>query len=309
MAYEYRSAEFPLDSSFQLNDGGITVDVMLNEPTRITRYVNEVVNQNLLSPRLFSSTPVSGGVLIYNQILGKIDTATTEHRTNVREPGAEFAEIDQTYVSEKFTRVKQIGAQVSITDEAVKRNDTAFLQKQLQILANRIVTDIDSDAVAAFDKAMAELPTDISNELTVPSQGWAQVTKTKAADKTPAASIEADLESLRLKTKQIDLGYNYSTLLVNPLDEYNLRLALGPANVQTLFGSYGYTVEANELAPQGTAWLLAPQQVGVIGVETPTTTNTYRDEAHLTTHTQTYATMGHAITDPLAMLKLTGVSA
>lgn len=307
MAYEYRSAEFPLDSSFQLDNGGITVDLMLNEPTRITRYVNEVVNANLLSPRLFSTQTVTGGILIYNQILGKINQDETSYRTNVREPGAEFAEIDQTQISEQFTRVRQIGGQVSITDEAVRRNDTAFLQQQLKRLANRIVTDVDADAIAAFNAALDKLPEDVKTALTVTSGGWATVTTTKAADKVPAASIEADLEKLRLRTNEIDLGYNYSTLLVNPKDEFNLRLALGPSNVQSVFSAYGYTVEANTLAPEGEAWLLAPGQVGVMGVEEPINTKVWYEDKTRTSHTQTSTTQCHAITDPMAMLKLTGI--
>lgn len=307
MASNYRSAEFPLDSTFAMTDDGITVDQMLQEPTRITRYVNEVVNQNLLSEKLFSSTPVSGGILIYNQILGKISDEKTKFRSNVREPGGEFAEIDQTQIREQWTKVRQIGGRVAITDEAVKRNDTAFLQKELRRLANMMVRDIDLDAIKAFNDAVDALPLETKDATQVASVGWNQTTKTKAADVVPANQIIADLEALRLRINEIDLGYNYSTLLVSPKRESDLRISMGAQNAQALLSSYGWNIEVSPHVADTEAWLLAPKQVGVLGVETPTTTTPWRDEAHLTTHTQTYTTLGHAITDPMALLHLTGI--
>lgn len=302
-----RNSEFPLDPTFQINgDGSISVDAMLKEPTRITRYVTEKINQDLLSNKIYSSGPVSGGIIMYNQITGKVNLGETALRTAKVAPGGEFPEIDQTQVSEQFTRVQKIGGKITITDEARKRNDDRFLNQELFRLANRMTSDLDSDAVAAFDAAMAAPSVD-NQEVT--SNGWVKVNNTKAADKVPALSVEADLEALRLKTDLIDLGYNYTTLLLHPEDASALRLAVGIGNEQAFLSQWGYTIEVSKHVPRGEGWLLAPKQFGYMGVETPVSTETWRDEAHQVTHSQTWATMGYAITDPYALVKITGLDA
>ena len=299
-----RNAEFPLDGSYAINsDGSISVDQLLKEPTRITRYITEKVNENLLSNKIYSSGSVSGGIIMYNQITGRIGDQTSL-RTGVIAPGGEFPEIDQAQVSEEFTKVKKIGGKVVVTDEAVKRNDDLFLRNELRRLSNRMVTDLDADAIAAFDKAMAS-PNVEAQEVT--SNGWVKANNTKAADKVPALSIEADLEALRLKTDMIDLGYNYSTLLLHPEDASALRLAVGIGAEQAFLSQWGYSIEVTKHVPRGEGWLLAPGQLGYMGVETPVSTEVERDPGHQVTNTYTWATMGHAITDPYALVKIKGL--
>lgn len=298
-----RNPEFPLDPTFKINgDGSITVDQMLKQPTRITRYVVEKVNENLLSEKLYNSTSVSGGILMYNQITSKIG-AQTSLRTGIVAPGGEFPEIDQTMVTEEFTTVQKVGGKISITDEARKRNDERFLKQQLDLLSRRMITDLNQDAVDAFEIGVAPF----ADEVTIESNGWAKVNKTKAADKTALDSIEADLGRLQLHVDGIDLGYNYSTLLLHPEDYFQLGLAVGVNQQQNFLSQWGWTIERSKHVPKGTAWLLAPKQVGTIGVESPIASESWRDEAHQTTHNQTWATVGHAITDPYALVKITGL--
>lgn len=307
MATEYRSAEFPLDSTFKAQDQGFSMDVMLNDPTVLNSFVEKKVNENLLSNKIYNQTTVSGGVMVYTQILHPLDLTTTKFKSAFVEPGGEFPEIDQTLTSEEFTKVRTFGGRVAITDEAVKRNDTALLGKQLARLSAMMIRDMDQDAVDAFHVAIEKLDPEYKERIEVPSVGWNSATKTKAADKVPATSIENDLEELLLRINEINLGYNYSTLLVSPKREKDIRLAVGAANVQSFLGQYGFTLERSQFVSDTEAWLLAPQQLGTMGVETPITTTPWRDEAHRTNHTHTYATVGHAITDPLAMLHLTGI--
>lgn len=307
MATEYRSAEFPLDSTFKAQDQGFSMDQMLNEPTILNSFVEKKVNENLLSEKIYNTSAVSGGVMVYTQILHPIDLTTTQFKSAFVEPGGEFPEIDQTLTTEEFTRVHTFGGRVAVTDEAVKRNDVEFLGKELSRLSAMMIRDMDADAVAAFNTAIDKLDQEYKDAINVASVGWNGATKTKVADKVPATSIENDLENLLLRVNEINLGYNYSTLLVNPQREKDIRLAVGAANVDAFLGQYGFTLERSPFVGPTEAWLLAPKQVGTMGIETPITTTPWRDEAHRTTHTHTYATVGHAITDPLAMIHLTGI--
>lgn len=298
------TAEFPF-SARQNADGSITVEQMLNEPTRISRYVTEKVAKDLLSPQLFSSTSVSGGALIYNQLLGT-ESAITPKRTGVVEPGGEFPLIDNAEVSEEITRVKKVGGKVAITDEAVKRNDSRYLNQELMRLANRMIVDLDSDAIAAFNAAMEKVG---DKGLTHESLGWVGENKKTAANKTPAASIEADLAHLRFLTQKQDLGYNFNTLLISPEDYLQLTIAYGVGNEEAFLRQYGWKPVVTNTMEKGTAYLIAPQQVGVIGVESPISTETWREAVNQTSYSQTWATMAYAVTDPLALVKITNLSA
>lgn len=301
--YNFSTAEFPLGAR-QNTDGTITVEQMLNEPTRISRYVTEKVAKDLLSPHFFSSTSVSGGTLIYNQLLGT-ESAITPKRTGVIEPGGEFPLIDNAEVAEKLTRVKKVGGKVAITDEAVKRNDSRFLNQELMRLANRMVVDLDADAVKALNDAMEAVG---DKGLTHESKGWEAENKKTAANKTPAESIEADLAHLRMLTQKQDLGYNFNTLLISPEDYLQLTIAFGIGNEEAFLRQYGWKPVVTKNTVKGEAFLLAPQQVGVIGVESPISTETWREAVNQTSYSQTWATMAYAVTDPLALVKITNIS-
>lgn len=302
-AQKFLSAEFP-GNIHQNAEGGITVEQMLNEPTRISRYVTEKISDDLLSEYLYSSTKTSGGALIFNQLLGA-SSAASEQRTGVIAPGGEFPTIDNVDVEEQFVKVRKIGGKVGITDEAVKRNDSRYLNQELMRLANRMKLDLESDAIAAFDEAIDAIG---DAALKFESTGWAAKTKVKAADKVAADSIEADLLKLRLETQKQDLGYNFSTLLINPEDHFNLSLVAGVGMEQEFVGRFGWTIKPTNRVEKGSAYLVAPKQVGVIGVESPVSTETWREAKFQESYTQTWATVAHAITDPLAIMKLEGLA-
>lgn len=300
-----RIGTFPLSAPTK-GENGVTVELMLKEPTRITRYITEKVADNLLSPRLYSSTSVSGGALIYNQLLGLESAPIAAERTSIIEPGGEFPEVGTWGVSEDVKRVRKIGGKASITDEAVKRNDDRLFRGVLDRLANRMVIDLDSDAIAEFRAVEAALA---DNMQSVKSVGWNTAASTTAAEKVPATSIEADLEAVRLIGESNRMGYNYSVLLMHPKDASKLRLALGIANYAAFVGQWGLTIEESYAMNEGEAYALAPGQVGVIGVESPISTESWREHRIQTNYTQTWATMAYAVTDPMAIIKLEGISA
>lgn len=299
----FRSAEFPGNIS-QDTAGKITVEQMLNEPARISRYVVQKISQDNLSDYLYGATSTSGGGLIFNQLLGT-ESAVTEKRTGIVAPGGEFPLIDNVEREEQFTKVRKIGGKVAITDEAVIRNDSRYLNQELQRLANRMRLDMESDAIEAFHLGMEQLG---DKALKFESTGWAIKNKVKAADKVPADSIEADLLKLKLETNKQDLGYNFNTLLLNPLDNYNLSLAFGIGQEQAFVGQFGWNIKLTNHVAEGEAYLVAPKQVGVIGVEKPVSSESWREAKFQTSYTQTWATVAHAITDPLAIMKLEGLN-
>lgn len=303
----YLTAEFP-GKAFKNADGGITVEQMLNEPRRIDRYVAAKIDEDLLSTRIYNTTTTSGGAMIYNQLLGTSEQIAGQ-RTGIVAPGGEFPTFDNERTEEDVVRVQKIGGKVAITDEAVKRNDSAELNRHLLRMANRMKLDLDADAVAAFRAAMDKLDPTLKEAHTVTSTGWGTVNKTKAADKVPATSIEADLLKALQAAEDNELGYNYSTLLINPKDMFNLRLAVGVGATAEFLGQFGLTADVTSTVEPGEAYLIAPRQVGTIGVESPISTETWREAKFQTSYIQTWATMAHAVTDPLAIITLKGLSA
>src|SRR5690349_3061107 len=100
----------------------ITVDTMLNEPTRVTRAVNDIALQNFWADRLFS-TPggVSGGTVLYD-VLTANDLYPTRDVQNV-EPGAEFPILTMDRPTPQVAQVEKFGGKFFVTDEARDRND------------------------------------------------------------------------------------------------------------------------------------------------------------------------------------------
>ena len=100
----------------------ITVEQMLNQPTRITRYLSDIALRNYISPLIFS-TPggVSGGAVVYDQLTLN-DLFPTRDVQEVT-PGSEFPITTSENGEPKVAAVEKHGGKFFVTDEAKDRND------------------------------------------------------------------------------------------------------------------------------------------------------------------------------------------
>jgi hypothetical protein len=95
---------------------------MLNQPTRVTRAVNDISLQNFWADRLFSIPGgVSGGTVLYD-VLTSNDLYPTRDVQNV-EPGGEFPILTMDRPTPQVAQVEKFGGKFFVTDEARDRND------------------------------------------------------------------------------------------------------------------------------------------------------------------------------------------
>lgn len=297
------SATYPLDA-IEVVDGAITVDLMLNEPQRITRYVSDLAAKQLFAGEIFTADRAVGGAIIFDQL-----TKNDIQLGGAAEisAGGEFPILSAEGDEPQVARVKKTGGKVKVTDEARKRNNQALLQRELRKLTNTIVVDLDSTALTVLDDAHAALGSDA---LKVESGGWETAGKTTSANKTAANSVRADILRAKAAGSATELGYVYNQLILHDEDWLNLQIALeSDANVQAFLASNGLTVISSPRATKGTPKLVAGQTVGVMGIEDPLSTETYDDRKIQSTWTQSWVTAAFAVTDPLAIVEIENASA
>ena len=268
-------------------NGAITVDLMLQEPARISKYIADITALKMFTDRLFGHSDAQGGAILYevnteNQVLA-------DDHTGIIAPGGEYPELDATPGEPKVAQVKKLGGKFSITDEAKALNDMALLQRRAQRISNTMVFDVDNNGMLAIKKAIQEYGSYIPK---VESSGWVSMNKTEKLKQTAAKSIRAELNAALAAGEKTQMGYLYNLLVLHTDD------ALQLANT---FSS--------PLATPGEGLLVAEGQVGTIGMEEPISTATWRDEARDLTWTKVKAVLEHVVTDPMAMVRLTGLGA
>lgn len=285
-------------------DGSITVDLLLQEPTRITKYVADLAAKQLFAASIFTAGNASGGAIIFDQ-LTKNDVYS--EGTAKVSAGGEFPNVSSDKGEPLVAKVEKTGGKFKVTDEARKRNDQALIQRESRKLANTIVRDIDTTALAALNAGVAALGSDA---LTVQSGGWVLAGKTTNANKTAAASARADILRAKAAGAKTELGYNYNLLIMHPDDDLALQIALeSDANVQAFYAANGLTPIVSAQATAGTPKLVAGGTVGTMGIEDPLSSEVFDDRKIQSTWYQSWMTAAFGVTDPYAIIDITNVAA
>lgn len=296
-------ATYPLDG-LEVVDKSITVDLMLKEPKRITRYVSDLAAKQLFAANIFTADSTEGGAIIFDQL-----TKNDVYASGTAEvpAGGEFPIITTERDEPMIARVKKTGGKFKVTDEARKRNDQALVQRESRKLANTITRDTDAAALEALEAAHTALEGDA---LRVESGGWVAAGKATNATKTAAASARADILRAKAEGKKTELGYVYNLLVMTPEDDLALRIALETDDaVQAFFQANGLTPIVSARAELGVPKLVAGGTVGTMGVEDPLSTETYDDRSIQSEWVQSWTTVGFAVTDPFAIIELTNTQA
>lgn len=297
---------FPL-SPASVQDGSITVDMFVQEPTRLSNYVSSLTQANLVSQFLFSSTAASGGAIMYDRLVK--NQATAADNPGVIAPGGEFPLIGTGEGHPVVDPVVKTGGKFEITREAQLRNDPILLQRGAQRVANTMVKDIDGRAFDVINSALAG----IADSLKVESSGWAAAGNVQASAKTAVTgegTLINDIEEAKLLVQETGLGYNVDTLVLGPRDAKNLRTILGINNWQQILATLGVTlfVTQSDKLPAGEGLLLQRGAVGIMGVEDPISTDNEYVKSTQKTVFYTWATMAFGVTDPFSAVKLTGLA-
>jgi hypothetical protein len=278
----------------------ITVDTMLNQPTRVTRMILDLTLQRFIADRVFASAGgVSGGAVVYDQaILNELYADRDVQRVA---PGEEFPIITSSRQAPKLAQVEKWGGKVWITDEARDRNYTVTLTNQLRQLANTIVRKINARAITELEAAITAFPSQ-----TFVGHDWGQFNPMTVTAGNLANSPSADLAFAQMKADQDELGVTYDTVLLNPLNLMRLAQIYG-AGLGPTFAQINMSLYSSNRVAVGTAYVIASQQVGEMRVEKPLSTEAWREASRERNWIQSSVRPVMYVTNPYSVRKITGL--
>lgn len=278
-----------------------TVDLYLQQPTRVTRMIMDLTLQRFIADRVFASAGgVTGGAVIYDQ--AEENELYTERDVQRVSPGAKFPLVDGKRRAPRVAEVEKWGGKVFLTFEARDRNDQAGFANKVRQLANTQVRKINQRAIEVLDASITE------KGQTFTGRDWSAVVV------GGSSQSNADLFPLRdfaeaTRLAEVDeLGVVYNLVILNPQEYAQLVIIYGPNGLRDILGELGYTLYVSNRQTAGSAKYLAERQVGEMRVEKPLGTVTWTDEESEREFMQSSVRPVMYATNPFAILEATGLA-
>jgi hypothetical protein len=281
----------------------ITVDLMLQQPTRVTAFLMDITLQRFVLDRLFNSAGgVSGGAVVYDQLTeNELYLARDVERVA---PGGEFPIVTSARRAPKVAEVEKWGGKFFFTDEARDRNDQAAFRNESIRLGNTIVRKLNARAIEVLEAAIAAnggASEFVGNDWSAAIPGGSNPTP-------PADTPGADFANAQLLADQRELGITFNIALVSPINLNELRLFYGAGGLERMLEDMGFDeVYASNRIPAGTAYFVAEGQLGEMRVEQPLATETWREQGTQRTWVQSSVRPVMFVTNPFAVVKATGL--
>lgn len=282
----------------------ITVDVLLNQPTRVTRMIADLVTANFFLGRVFSiGGQVEGGAVVYDQPT-YLDVYAARDVERVA-PGAEFPILTGVRIAPLVAQVEKFGGKFPVTDEARRRNNMSVVTNHMRRVANTIVRKMNQRGIAELNAVVA------ATGRTAASISWSAGLTTSLTTATPATRPARTFAQAILEAETNEAGYKYDTVIVNPVEAENLRSIYGDTLDAMLSDNQINDLIVTPRQPAGQALILAGGSVGEIRFEEPLRTVTEREgapELREQTWIQTAVNPVMYVTDPYAIIQMTGLA-
>lgn len=285
-----------------LSGNVVSLDLLLQNPSRVNRFIQAVTLQKFAFPQLFADGgSISGGAVIYDQA-----DINQLYPTNFPEPvapGAEFVIIQDARVAPKVALVAKWGGKVFITDEARDRNDLLLWNRAMRKVANAMVRTIDAVAVAAINAELTARPA-----LSIAGHSWSAVVTNGATPTNTRSWPHADFAAVMGTFDTDELGEKPDTLLINTLDDIQLGIIYGIEGKRAMLDSFGLTEFVSNRVTAGAPIVATRGGVGEYKTEKPLGTETWREPETERTWVQTSVRNVFYVTNPFAMKRITGVA-
>lgn len=279
-----------------VTDTDITVDMLLQQPTRVTSFLMDITQQRFVLDRLFTSPGgVTGGAVVYDQVTE--NNLYTDRDVQPVKPNSEFPITTSHRRAPKVAEVEKYGGKFYFSDEARDRNDQAVFRNESTRLGNTIVRKLNSRAIAVVEAAI-----DGSNSFD--GNNWSTAVPNGNNPSLPSATPAADFAGAQLLADQMELGVQFNIALVNPIQLNALRLFYG-GGLNQMLADNGYDeVFASNRVPAGVAYMVAEGQLGEMRLEQPLATETWRDPDNQRTWVQSSVRPVMYVTNPFAVVKV-----
>lgn len=283
----------------------ITVDIMLNTPTRITRMIMDLSQERFITDRIYASAGgVTGGAVIFD--IQDTNQLYTDRDAEQVSPGASFPIVTSVRLGAGVAPVEKWGAKTFITDEARDRNNAVLFTNQLRQMTNTLIRKINARGMAVLNAALANYPAQV-----IAGHNW-QTVNLQGSSPTPVAQTPAaDIAKAQQQAETQELGMVYDTLLLNPQEanQVNLIYSVVAGGWDAIAASWGITetYASPRIAP-GIGYVIASQQAGGMRTEKPLGTETWREAETERTWVQASVRPVFYVDNPTAVVELTGLA-
>jgi hypothetical protein len=296
----YASPTHPLGPP-SLNGTEITIDFALENPTRITRTLEDLTLQKFLVDKVFRNEGgVTGGAVLYD-VLEENELYLTRDVEPI-EPGGVYPIVDGDRRAPAIAPVEKWGGKVFYLDESKRRNKTGLFASKITKLGNTMVRRVNTNTMAVLNAAVAKYGR------TMVANDWTKIvtagTSASTAQKYPLADIAAAVA--QSEREELDIVFNL--LIMNPTEWANgVTLHGSTGGFKAILEDLGFTWFVTNRQPAGKVKVVAEQEVGGYNVEQPITTITYRDEDHDKTWIKSSVLPVEYVDNPFGILELTGL--
>jgi hypothetical protein len=280
----------------------VTVDFALQNPTTvITPLIIDITLQKFFVDRVFTNGGgVTGGAVIYNEVAGNDIYSATDVEEIA--PGEEFPTIRFQRRGRNVALVHKYGGKFPVTWEARDRNNATELSNALRQLGNTIVRKINQAGVAILDAYVT------ANSRTTTGVNWQTVVTTGSSASNWTLWPSHDFGKLDMIAEQEEMGMDYSLWIINP-QEYAALVGIYSQGLNQVLEGYGISIFVTNRVAAGTAYVVAPGQVGEMRLEDPLRTRTWDDPDGIE---QTWIQSGVRplmfANNPFAVMKVTGLA-
>lgn len=279
----------------------ITVDTMLNQPTRITRMIMDLSLQRFVADRIFASAGgVTGGAVVFDRVTANELYASRDVERVM--PGQEFPEITSERLVPSIAEVEKWGGKVYITDEARQRNNIAQFTNQIRQLTNTIVRKVNARAMATLEAAIT------ASGRTVVGRNWSTATDVGPTPTTRQNLPMRDFAEAARQAEAAEFGFTFDLWIMNPQEYANLIILYGAQGLRDLLAELGLSVYVSNRVTAGTSYAVASQQAGELRVEKPLGSETWREPGRERTALQSSVRPVMFVSNDFAVLKFTGLA-
>lgn len=280
----------------ELTGRRLTVDVALKQPSLIRDRIAQIADDQLLLPKFFHpfGAKIEGAGLLYSVVKAS-DFYTTD--VEPRAPGTEYKAVEGVDPAKKLAVVQDHGGWFEINDEEIARNDISKLDSETIQLGNTIAKRLDALAMAALEASDIEKIAIDGTWLNLVAEGpLDQVTESAARPLShlSEAQLEADLD---------ELGVRLNLVVCHPRNAHELRIFYGP-ELDAALKSVGLELYAHPRVTYNQPYVVVKGQVGVVGFETPLTTEPIDIRERRCKRIQSYVVGTFAVDRPAAAKQL-----
>ena len=297
----YYSQEYPFGSPV-VSGNDITVDMMLNQPTKINGYLSNIVRTKYFADLIFTNGGgVSGGALIVTQVAKT--TGLPTRRAQEVSPGSEFPEVTFDRPAPITKQVTKIGGKFRVTDEARDRNDLSAVQSEGLILGQDLVDQLHARALTELEASITAIGSDVQMGGTSWSDAAGLTLTTTANNLLPFA----DFANIRKRAEILGLGITYNVIILHP-DEYANLEIITQGHAAEFLRAQGFEAVQSTLVTAGSAYVVQKGMVGQVRYEQPLQTITTRDELTESTWVKSSVRWVYGVVNPYAAIKVTGLA-